>query len=655
MSTGSSNFGIANYVEGRNGKNKVLVYMSRVHRSRVYTFQLSAKFKVPGLVSWKCSTCAKIKNEYTALGTRLDRKVPLILVDNDVIKEDPDRPLNAEHFCKGKPAVDAALQRSKIVFYSKKMQAVKGSKDPEKLFQQFSQEAIESGSELLVNMTKREEDDKERAELAEIFSDGDIILGNMQDVAYDIELRFLADLTDEVSVDMNSNKLNRNPEEVMNESNSSNNDHPCDSATAGFPDIGKLSIVEENDANVSFGTESGFNESMEERPLSFPDKPYYWMNDHKTIQFIRENFAPGSFYIMYNGKIIEDFEKFVENFWDQQLVKYSFHLRMKGGKGGFGSLLRSFRVNKSTNKLMMRDLNGRRLASVDEENKLRRYLERQARKEEEMKQKRKAKLERLTAPAPKHQFEDQEYLSRREEIIEKTEDACEAGFAYMKEIKKKRINSTNGQEAGDESEIEDVADLFHDRGGRKRKIDAPSIDDGEDLKKRRDYEEMSSDSEDDSENEPDAEELEAIRAYFKERDAKKPEEEGQSSSDSKVEVNESVKTEKTLDCASNVDDLPMIKEATKCEYAPINLDEFSSIDDLELLGLEHLKSALTERGLKCGGTLSERAARLFSVKGLTPHEYPKNILTPEMKKKIIEEEEASRNAAKKNKKKKANK
>lgn len=37
---------------------------------------------------------------------------------------------------------------------------------------------------------------------------------------------------------------------------------------------------------------------------------------------------------------------------------------------------------------------------------------------------------------------------------------------------------------------------------------------------------------------------------------------------------------------------------------------------MESLGLEKLKGALTALGLKCGGTLQERAARLFSVRGL---------------------------------------
>ncbi|XP_031992767.1 splicing regulator SDE2 isoform X1 [Hylobates moloch] len=48
----------------------------------------------------------------------------------------------------------------------------------------------------------------------------------------------------------------------------------------------------------------------------------------------------------------------------------------------------------------------------------------------------------------------------------------------------------------------------------------------------------------------------------------------------------------------------------------IDLLAFTSVAELELLGLEKLKCELMALGLKCGGTLQERAARLFSVRGL---------------------------------------
>ena len=42
----------------------------------------------------------------------------------------------------------------------------------------------------------------------------------------------------------------------------------------------------------------------------------------------------------------------------------------------------------------------------------------------------------------------------------------------------------------------------------------------------------------------------------------------------------------------------------------------SALAALERLGLDHLKAELIRRGLKCGGSLSERASRLLSVRGM---------------------------------------
>ncbi|XP_078319179.1 splicing factor 3A subunit 3-like [Crassostrea virginica] len=49
--------------------------------------------------------------------------------------------------------------------------------------------------------------------------------------------------------------------------------------------------------------------------------------------------------------------------------------------------------------------------------------------------------------------------------------------------------------------------------------------------------------------------------------------------------------------------------------AHLDLSAFSSWEELASLGLDRLKSALMALGLKCGGTLEERAMRLFSTKG----------------------------------------
>ncbi|KAG7385721.1 hypothetical protein PHYPSEUDO_001175 [Phytophthora pseudosyringae] len=48
---------------------------------------------------------------------------------------------------------------------------------------------------------------------------------------------------------------------------------------------------------------------------------------------------------------------------------------------------------------------------------------------------------------------------------------------------------------------------------------------------------------------------------------------------------------------------------------PIDLMKFETVESLEALGLERLKLELNRRDLKCGGNLTERAARLLSVRG----------------------------------------
>ena len=68
----------------------------------------------------------------------------------------------------------------------------------------------------------------------------------------------------------------------------------------------------------------------------------------------------------------------------------------------------------------------------------------------------------------------------------------------------------------------------------------------------------------------------------------------------------------------NIIDYLFQKEATGAlthAGAHLDLSAFSSYEELASLGLDRLKSALMALGLKCGGTLQERAQRLFSTKG----------------------------------------
>lgn len=65
---------------------------------------------------------------------------------------------------------------------------------------------------------------------------------------------------------------------------------------------------------------------------------------------------------------------------------------------------------------------------------------------------------------------------------------------------------------------------------------------------------------------------------------------------------------------------------------PIRLGMFSDVTELEALGMERLKEGLEALGLKCGGTIQDRANRLWLVRGMKPENYPSNLLAKKNKK-----------------------
>jgi splicing factor 3A subunit 3 len=58
---------------------------------------------------------------------------------------------------------------------------------------------------------------------------------------------------------------------------------------------------------------------------------------------------------------------------------------------------------------------------------------------------------------------------------------------------------------------------------------------------------------------------------------------------------------------------------------PLRLGLFNHPSELEALGMDRLKEALESMGLKCGGTLKDRAERLWSVRGKKPEEIPEKL------------------------------
>ena len=64
-----------------------------------------------------------------------------------------------------------------------------------------------------------------------------------------------------------------------------------------------------------------------------------------------------------------------------------------------------------------------------------------------------------------------------------------------------------------------------------------------------------------------------------------------------------------------------------CCVSDFDLDKCKAAIELEKLGMDRLKYELLSRGCKYGGSMVERARRLFSLKGLRKEEYPKKVFS----------------------------
>lgn len=135
---------------------------------------------------------------------------------------------------------------------------------------------------------------------------------------------------------------------------------------------------------------------------------------------------PSEFYLLQNGRV-----PLAASPTDPLLSCTDVHiaLRLVGGKGGFGSMLRAIgaQIEKTTNREACRDLSGRRLRDINEEKRLKTWLDGQKDRETEAEEKKKKKIEKLQAK-PKHVFEDKEYEQSRQELTQNVSDSVEEGF-----------------------------------------------------------------------------------------------------------------------------------------------------------------------------------------------------------------------------------
>ncbi|XP_008776845.1 replication stress response regulator SDE2 [Phoenix dactylifera] len=362
----------------------------------------------------------------------------------------------------------------------------------------------------------------------------------------------------------------------------------------------------------------------------------------------------------------------------------SLLLRLRGGKGGFGSLLRGAATKagqKKTNNFdACRDMSGRRLRHVNAEKKLDEWkAEAEERKLEKLAEdflKKKAKEVKKNSTVEVEKYLEK-YREDTEKCMEEVEESVRQSFGLYKESKRKMLPTSDpsnkrlkiwlGKQKMDESDSdedeEDEEDGGSDFGDEKSVV----LDDGNGNCSRPNKVEegtLASGSNSDGESSGGGSahsNLEEVNGNF---DLESPAVEpgsGNGNSNSESEdtvVNEmGVQEEAAAENNSVASTLQEVQNGVisssegvpesvefKVEMEkhvevktvdqstgvsleePLNFDKYNSAAELEVLGMERLKSELQARGLKCGGTLQERASRLFLLKTTPLDKLPKKVL-----------------------------
>ncbi|XP_068455647.1 splicing regulator SDE2 [Clinocottus analis] len=390
-----------------------------------------------------------------------------------------------------------------------------------------------------------------------------------------------------------------------------------------------------------------------------------------VTRFLQEQGASSSadFYVVRNGRVSP---------LEQPLHRgavYHLEPRLRGGKGGFGSMLRALgaQIEKTTNREACRDLSGRRLRDVNHEKEMAEWLKKQTEREAEKEQRRMERLQRKLSE-PKHQFTDPEYQRQCHDLSERLEDSVMKGLqaSSSSQVKvddvsaAKRPNSDQSEQPQKKKQKKkNTAACFWTGVG-----EMPS---SEDEDQEEDPKQSGSSSADQQPSRPSG----GQSLTETPRDQTSRSSGGQDLPETRIDqtsrpsggqglpetlIDQTSRSSGGQDLpetpidqtsrSSGGQDLPEtpidqtsrpsggqgLPEAPRDETSSPSEDQSlsqqqgralldrSSVAQLESLGLELLKEELASRGLKCGGTLTERAQRLFSVRGLTPSQIPPALL-----------------------------
>lgn len=168
--------------------------------------------------------------------------------------------------------------------------------------------------------------------------------------------------------------------------------------------------------------------------------------------FIHERYGVSKdcYYILCNGKKID----FLHLESGSNFVHHVLNIipRTFGGKGGFGSMLRAIgaQIEKTTNREACRDLSGRRLRDINEEQRLKNWIAQQGDREKEVSENRKKRLERL-CQEPKHEFKDDKYNESRSAMSEEINSAIDKGISAVRDKSSVGLKRKSNDESGPSS------------------------------------------------------------------------------------------------------------------------------------------------------------------------------------------------------------
>ncbi|NXA11720.1 SDE2 regulator, partial [Sapayoa aenigma] len=386
------------------------------------------------------------------------------------------------------------------------------------------------------------------------------------------------------------------------------------------------------------------------------------------------NIPEESLYVKCNGRLANDEDVL------QSGAVYSLEPRLCGGKGGFGSMLRALgaQIEKTTNREACRDLSGRRLRDVNHEKAMAEWVKKQAEREAEKEQRQLERLQRKLAE-PRHTFTDPEYERQYREMAERQEESIRIGLQVIasKAVSSERGKSRkrpgelgkNGTKSGKRKCLWLGLDDANSSGCEDdNKDESPCTSDKSCLSDSRYNESIGNSSEcsisgvasadcSPSTSAASASAGDSPATSATEKPLEQPEGtgrdlQGEMCTGGQTEILPEENSKMTKPLKEEAQEKNEVTQAQKeeqenvsskaqetnqlqsTEMEPIDLLAFNSAAELEALGLDKLKMGLMSLGLKCGGTLKERAARLFSVRGLSRDQIKPSLFAKPSKGKI---------------------